>query len=245
MSASPERRRFAVTWRDSGHKQTVVVAVLTYDGSYRFRYTSAARDVDLQPFGNFPDLDGDYVSPFLFPFFVSRVMDRRRPDFAAWQAALGLPPDADDLDLLGRSGGWRQGDRAGVVEVPRVASDGATSHAFLVRGLAHLEPDPARRDALLRDVTRGDALTLRRDDQNDVDPEALLIAHRHSALGWVPAVLIDYVGTVVEAGGALTVLRCNGPEQPPYLRLVVQVEGSFPPDRVPLSGLTEDVGAVL
>lgn len=231
-------RRFLVSWRTAS-RRIAPVGQLTYDGSYRFQYLPSAGHLDgFRPFPNFPDLDGHYVSPFLFPFFGARVMDRRRADFAAWRTALALPPEADDLDLLARSGGWRQGDHASVTEEPRVAPNGSTAYAFLVRGITHRLPEAVRREDLLTSVDAGDPLTVRPDEGNEVNAHALLVVtSMGAAIGWVPDALVNFVGAVVDNGGSLTVLRRNGPEQPPYLRLVAELTGRLSPGIAPLPGL--------
>lgn len=121
--------------------------------------------------------------------------------------------------------------------------DGSTSYAFLVRGLTHIAREPAARDALLAPVRAGDALSLRADVDNQVNAEALHVVWRDEPLGWVPDALIGYVRTVMQGGGVLTVLRCNGPDQPPYLRVVAEMAGSFPSGREPLPLLAEDLAA--
>lgn len=233
-------RRFLVTWRDPDARRIAPVGVLTFDGTYRFHYLRAARDLrSFKAFPNFPELDQEYVSPYLFPFFSARVMDRRRSDFGDYCAALALSQDADDLDLLARSGGWRQGDRVAVTEEPAVAVDGSTSYVFLVRGIGHCIGDDDQREALLASLSTGDRLDVVHDKDNKVNRRALLLTTSEGgSIGWVPDALVDYVGAVVgSADGHVTVRHRSGPEQPSYLQLVVEVRGHLPAHQTSLPAL--------
>lgn len=235
-STEPHLRRFLVTWRASD-RTIRAVGELSYAAPvFEYRYLQGIEgSPTFRPFPNFPDVTKTYRSPFLFPFFRSRVMDRRRRDFAAWRDALGLPASADDLDLLARSGGWRQGDRAAVTEEPAIGADGSTSYAFFVHGVRHRIPDPEEREQALAAACAGSSAAVRSDGTNEVNPDALLVTTPGGVdLGWVPDALVGYVRDVWSAGGQLEVLRCNGPQWPPYLRLLVEVRGRFPPDRDPL-----------
>lgn len=149
---------------------------LVFDGRYHFAYLENAwRVAAFRPFPNFPMLDRSYSSAVLFPFFAARVMDRRRPEHAAFLRALDLPEDAHDLDVLARNEGARKGDGVAVVEEPEVGPGGATSHVFVVRGLRFALPDRAAREVVLEGVQRGTVLTVRPDDGNAVNPRALAL----------------------------------------------------------------------
>lgn len=223
------RRRFLVAWRDSLRRAIWTIGHLEYeDGSYSFRYVSGADEIpDLRPLVEFPDFRWTYRSEELFPFFAQRVMDHRRPDYAAYLDALALPRDADVLDILGRSGGRRKADKVQVAEIPRAEADGSISFDFLVHGSRF---SPAGEDAVSAAlaVTRtGDELTLRPEPNNPVSPDALLVVTVDGVpIGWVPELLVPYVQAVREAGGwTLSARRVNGPDTAWHLRVVARVTG--------------------
>src|SRR4051812_45773704 len=115
-------RRVVVMWQASNAEELPVGELLAHsdDGPSKFEFAyieGVERVIGLgfQPFPAFPRVDCRYVSGSLFPFFRNRVMSANRPDYAAYVAALGLPPGtADPIDLLFRSGGRRQTDRISI-----------------------------------------------------------------------------------------------------------------------------------
>lgn len=225
-------RRFLISWRDGLQPAAIYpVGCLTFDGRYHFTYLAGAGAVQgFRPFMSFPCFDEPYVSPTLFSFFSSRVMDRRRPEREDFLRALDLPADASDLDVLARNEGARKGDRIAVTEAPAVHGDGGTTHTFVVRGLRFAVPDPAARDRILGQLDAGTVLTVRHDVGNTVNPAALLLlAPGASAVGWVPDALVPYVRAVFKRPAAeVVVQRCNGPEQPAHLRLIARLRGTLP-----------------
>ena len=81
---------------------------------HRFRYTRGAKEAKLKagfvPLPEFPDFEGDYESPALFPVFQNRVISRNRPDFAEYVRVLALDEDADQIEILSANGGKRATD---------------------------------------------------------------------------------------------------------------------------------------
>ncbi len=225
-------RRFGVAWRNRVRRSIHDVAVLDVDPdayAYRFQYLEGVESVDgFRPFIGFPDLDRVYESPRLWPFFDLRVMDRRRPDYSQYVRWLGLPTDADRLDILSRSGGEQKGDTVSLAEAPRVAVDGATAATFIVRGSSYAvrSYDSASTANLLRP---GDALGVLDDVTNEANPEALLLTAAGAPVGWIPDLLIEYGREVVGSGGTVTVLQNNGFDAPWHMRLLVRLAGRVSP----------------
>ncbi|HWH28954.1 MAG TPA: HIRAN domain-containing protein [Mycobacteriales bacterium] len=235
-------RRFLVTWRDGEEQPSIHdVGCLSFDGAYRFQYLPGARAAPgFRPLPGLPDLADTYgPAPDLFPVFAGRVMERTRPDFASYMAALDLPVDADDLDVLARSGGVTRGDRLVLTEEPSIGPDGSTRSTFLVRGLRFALPEPALRERVLAPLHSGDRLTVRPEAANDISPDALQVCTADDvAVGWVPDALTHWVRRVLSSSdGSFLVRRNNGPEHPPHARLLVDVHGHLPPGTVTLPGL--------
>lgn len=226
-------RRFAVAWRNRVQRTIHAVAVLDVEldnSTFRFQYLDSAESVrGFRPFIGFPDLHRVYESPRLWPFFDLRVMDRKRPDYPQYVSWLGLPADADRVDILSRSGGEQKGDTVSLVEAPSVAADGTTAATFLVRGTSyavHSNDSAATANSLLP----GDRLTVIRDEANEANPNALLLAVAGEPIGWIPDLLIEYGREVVKSGGTVTVLQNNGLDAPWHMRFLVRLAGRVAPD---------------
>ncbi len=230
-SASRGRvRRFAVAWRNTTRREISPVGVLEHDGEiYKFWYLPQTAGIrDFRPFLGFPQWRV-YTAKSLWPFFALRVMDRKRPDFAAYVNSLGLSTEASQLDVLSRSGGERKGDTVQLIEEPRVGSDGATESTFLVRGARYATADHDSTSAA-EGLTVGEELAIRQDGSNPINSSALLITTIGGLpVGWVPDLLIGYANAIRASEGALLqVVRNNGPDAPWHLRLLVSLRGRAP-----------------
>lgn len=212
-------KRFLVTWRNRDTQRTHPVGALYVDGVFAFKYLDRLPG-DFRPFINFPHFDQQYVSKSLFPFFSQRVMDSRRPDYAAYLEALGLPPTATQLDVLGRSGGGRKGDTVEVVAEPAVNRDGSLDHKFLVRGVRYQQGN----DDALNNLAEGDPLQLVAQPENQVNPRAQLVCRADGTrLGWMPDALLDYVLGLDSFNRELSVDRVNLEPWPSHMRLVARL----------------------
>jgi hypothetical protein len=234
-------RRFLLTWRDGQDPPTLHdVACLTYDGEYSFHYLAGAKTAPgFHPLAGLPDFAGRYgPTPELFPAISGRLMDQARPDFKAYAAALDLPGDIGELDLLARSGGVSRGDTLVLTEEPQVSATGATDYVFIVRGLRYALPDPTERDDVLSRLAVGAPLRSADEPRNQVSGKALRLTTESGApVGWVPDALTSYVRLVLEASGRLQIQRINGPDQPAHARLLARLEGELPPNTITMPPL--------
>ena len=80
----------------------------------------------------FPDLDRKYASVDLFPLFQNRVMNRRRPDREAYLKCLALGPEANSLEILSTSGGYRMTDSFNVFPKLSEGPDGSYRCRFFL-----------------------------------------------------------------------------------------------------------------
>lgn len=231
VTADRQVRQLLVQWRNDVDGVIYPVGVLERDERFRFFYLPRALELPrFRALPAFPELDQSYESDTLFDFFAVRVMDRRRPEYKAFLAALDLAPGADDLTVLARSGGRRRGDFVSVVAQPIVSDDGHTSHVFLVAGVRHVADHEAR-DRALATLQRGDALGVDTEPGNPVNSNALVVVTPDGGarLGWVPDGLVHYVRRLLDSTTlTLRVVRVNGPAQPDQLRLLVAAEGRLP-----------------
>lgn len=225
-------RRFAVAWRDSVAGRIHAIGVLEAgSGGFEFWYRHDVAEVDgFRLLPGFPETGRVYRAPRLFVLFAQRVMDRDRPDYAQYLAALALPGDANELDVLSRTGGFRKGDRLQVAEEPEVDDAGRAAITFLVRGTRHVPEDRAHVETALRRLERDDPLLLIPDSANPVNPKALFLATLDGQrLGWIPDLLLGFF-EVMHASGELrlAVLQVNGSDLPDHMRVVATVAGTVP-----------------
>lgn len=230
---SDERERFStliVAWQNTESREVSPVGLLEHDHlGYRFRYIRNARDViGFLPFLGFTDLTADYRSRWLFPMFAQRVLNPRRPDYSHWRDVLNLPADATPFEFLARCEGRREGDAVIVTAPPEVDEHGAIKFLFLVHGVRQALLDATAHAALsaLRD---GDEVELRPQPDDPVSDLAIHICSGEEPIGWVPRLFCPAVHNALADGRVISrVLKVNGPDVPPHMRLLVEVSGSVP-----------------
>ncbi|WP_237174250.1 HIRAN domain-containing protein [Prescottella equi] len=195
------------------------------EGAYEFAYLRAVVEADdFVPLLGFRDASIRHRRGYLFPLFAERVISARRPDRPGYLEALDLSDNAEPWEILGRSGGHRQGDSIELLRVPDVRADGHTSGTFLVHGVRYRGDKASDRIAGLQ---RGDRLELAPDPENEWNPLAVFVASDGLPLGYVPNPLVEYVQALLPAAPTVTVVRANGPEAGPHMRLLVRVEGTL------------------
>lgn len=155
-------------------------------------------------------------------------MDRKRRDYTQYVDWLGLPADADRLDILSRSGGEQKGDTVSLVEAPHVAADGATAATFLVRGAGYAVRSNESASTA-NGLRPGDQLAVVNDETNEANPNALLLTVAGEPIGWIPDLLIEYARELITSGGTVTVLQNNGLDAPWHMRLLVRLTGRVAP----------------
>lgn len=196
-------------------------------GKYTFAYLRAAvAESDFRPLFGFRRTDRPYVSDALFPLFGERIMSAKRPERPAYLRTLHLDEHSEPWEILGRSGGRRAGDTIEVIPEPVVAADGSFVATFLVHGIRYRSEESQARIARLR---TGDRLTVERDPANVASAFAVkVLCDEDLHLGFVPDPLAEFVCRALHGGPTLTVVKANGPETAPHLRLLVRLEGQLP-----------------
>lgn len=230
-------RRLLVTIRPSepenGTRPYRAIGLLTCSADgYTFSYLPQAKSQEaFEPIAGFGDVEKTYRSDELFPAFAQRVMSARRPDRPQFLRAINLNDDSQPWEILSRSGGRRGGDTIEVMEEPVIATDGSTSSTFLVHGVRHQDPEATER--ILR-LQPDEPLRLRFEPDNPVNSRAVLVtADEGQPLGHVPDPLVDYVNQVMGSDYNVRVVRANGPNVSPHLRLLVRLTGTVEPNYRP------------
>ena len=234
---------FFVTWRSPTTRAIRPVARIRYyadQSYYEFRYianVATALADGFTPLLEFPELERTYTSPRPFPLLANRFMPPKRPEYAGFLAALGLPPDAHPMAILARTGGERQTDQIELFPVPTPAEDGCYLTHCLVRGVRHMpEPETEKRVGQLQP---GDSLNVVPEPENPRDPlAARLETDDGVALGYLPAYLAADVWRLREVCGqvGVHVERVNPLPAEAHHRLLVRVKACWPPGFVPYSG---------
>jgi HIRAN domain len=163
-------------------------------GRYEFVYLAGIRAiVGFEPLLAFPDFGRQYTSRTLFPFFANRLMSSRRSDYGPYLAGLSLHGQADDFEILSRSGGQRETDRFELFEEPTRDHLGNSTCAFFVRGLRYVAGAFEAAGALVP----GEPLTLRLDpDPQDAAAVAVLQVGG-ARLGYVPQYASRFVSRAI------------------------------------------------
>ena len=219
--------RLLVTRRDPATSAYRAVGILAHlERRYEFAYLQKA--VEGRGFSPLPGLSATrrYISSTLFPVFASRVMSANRPDRAKSLKAVGLGPDAEPFEILGRTGGRRVGDEIELIPLPEPDLSGRMDVRFLVHGIRH-RPQSAM--SALDAVARGERLRLDPEPGNEHDPSAVRVETVTGVhLGYVPMPLSDFVTQALDAGDApFAEVECrNGPEVGFHLRLLVRFRAS-------------------
>ena len=86
------------------HNTPVAVLERTRGGVLVFRYLPTFGQLNLTPLPGFPQLDKEYYSATLWPYFTERIPDLRRPEIANWIRLRKVDVN-DELQLLAELGG--------------------------------------------------------------------------------------------------------------------------------------------
>ena len=239
-----------VVWQDPVSSRYFPVGRLRERGSasdkvYEFVYTKGAdvaKGNGFEPFLSFPDLDNEYRSANLFPFFANRLLSLSRDDYPEYINQLGLSPTtASAMEILARSGGRRVTDSIELFAPPHIqeSPDGKGrifDYLFLVHGIRHMkECSRLQTESYLRD---GDPLFLVHDLQNAVDTQALLLrTDGYCCIGFVPRFLCEEIWNLFKQGEStkITVAKVNSPPAPVQQRILCKLTSVIRDHFVPCS----------
>ncbi len=209
---------------------------------FRFVYTrgmlAAQAQTGFRSLEAFPRLGEAYESMELFPLFQNRLISPKRQDYAEYLDRLDLSPEhADPFEILAVSGGGKQTDNLEVFPALQISRDGSFSCRFFLHGwdhlnataqdrLQHLQPDePLQVSVGLNYLTIGPAVELHTMDDSFM-------------LGWGPRYLAHCVVRSVSSGlghFSARVVRLNQPPAPRSQRVLIELEGAFPPGYEPMN----------
>lgn len=232
-----------VVWQDPRTSRYFVVGrllatVTREEEVYEFVYTKgvhAARDNGFEPFLAFPDIDKEYFSTRLFPFFTNRLLPLSREDYSESIERLGLSPGtASPMEVLARSGGRRATDSIELFAPPHSEDSSdeqgrVLEYFFLVHGIRHMK-DCARL-MTEENLHAGDGLFIVHDMQNRYDRRALVLrTGDYCCVGFIPRFLIGDVWMLLEDNEQVTVTvtveQLNPPPAPIQQRILCRLSAT-------------------
>lgn len=206
---------------------------------HRFRYTKGAQEANLKagfvPLPEFPDFQGDYESPVLFPIFQNRVISRNRPDFAEYVRVLALDEDADQIEILSANGGKRATDSFVVFPEPDTGADGNFSCRFFLPGGVHVDKAVG---PIVDDLRAGEKLTVLLEGRATMEPMRLTLqTEEGQEVGWAPRYLTHNLALEDQTLNEFEarVVKVNPAPAPSRQRVLVEMTGNLG-DYEPMSG---------
>lgn len=188
-----------VSWQNPESRAWHIVGRLRKNGSlYIFNYTKGVSKASVfQPLSGMEELESEYFSEKLFPFFSNRVLSSKRPEYKEYIGWLGLNDDnADPLTILTRSEGTRGTDNYQVVKKFNWDDEGNFKHSFNAHGLRHLHSTAKE---VVDNLNVEDEIFLCLDKQNKYDKNAVIIRTENPThlIGYVPKFLSSCISTIV------------------------------------------------
>lgn len=231
MNARNERTLF-LAWQDKKKRQWFPIGRLDAAvGRYRFRYVGgvkrAEEDAGFAPLREFPEPEGDYWSPDLFPLFRNRLIAPGRPDRLDYLRNLDLPEDADPIEILEVNGGHRVTDAYEVFPKLAKKADGSFVCRFFLHGWRHVNPAAQVRIDRLKP---GEELYVTLELTN---PETVLAVQIQTTdyhmIGWAPRYLVtDLAAAMAESSRyAASVVRINPYPAPSRQRVLIEMQGRW------------------
>jgi hypothetical protein len=241
QSAPSSLRALFVAWQDPESRRYFPVGRLVSgvnhgNPKYEFAYLQGALEAEhygFEPFPAFPDLRHVYRAERLFPFFANRLMSPNRPDYLDFVGHLNLPPDADEIEVLGRSGGLRATDALELYAPQYDRENCCYRTFFLAHGIGYLPSASIERVLTLQP---GDRLFLMLDIQNPVDKTAIVLATEDRILvGYIPRYLLPDTHRLTKSCEEVYVgvAQVNPPPAPRQQRLLCRLESCWPADFQP------------
>jgi hypothetical protein len=187
-----------IAWQDPETRRWYTVGRLTKEkGVYEFRYTMGSiKSSRFDYLGRMRDKLKVYRSDSLFPLFSNRLLDSSRPEYPDYLSWMGVDEEANDMDLLARSGGRRGTDQLCVYPKVEANLQGEMELYFFSHGLRYLSE--SEKKAINR-LKPGDPLYLTPDHTNKYDQYALLLETGEPVrVGYCPRYLNQGLSSVLE-----------------------------------------------
>ena len=208
---------------------------------YRFRYIRGAKRAEKEqgflPLLDFPILTTEYQSSELFPLFRNRIIAPGRPDRANYLDNLGLPENADPVEILSVSGGYRVTDAYEVFPKLEKGPDGSFICRFFLHGYRHVNKIALNR---IERLEPGEQLYLTLELTNPATGLAVQIQTTdYHMIGWTPRYLVsDLARAMADSPDKYTaqVVQVNPQSAPMKQRILIEMRGYWDPRHEPMKG---------
>ena len=208
---------------------------------YRFRYIRGAKRAEKEqgflPLLDFPILTSEYQSSELFPLFRNRIIAPGRPDRADYLDNLGLPENADPVEILSVSGGYRVTDAYEVFPKLEKGPDGSFICRFFLHGYRHVNEIALNR---IENLKPEEQLYLTLELTNPATGLAVQIQTTdYHMIGWTPRYLVsDLARAMAESPDKYTaqVVQVNPQSAPMKQRVLIEMRGYWDPQHEPMKG---------
>lgn len=228
MSPSRGIRELLLMWQNPRTGRFLRAAVLSVGAEgFAFRYEQeVVSDEDFFPLAEFPELQGEYASSSLPPFFANRVMSSERgsyDDYLGWLRLTAASPDLP-VDIMVRTGAGRATDTFHVVEKPLRTAQTFTGR-FFVSGVRHRPEHPHS----VLSLQPGAGLVLVPDPENGHSAEAYaVVAASGEPVGWVSDWLCGEIAALAGAGWAFEAIAEKvRPEAPAHIQVLCRVTATL------------------
>jgi len=200
-----------VLWKDKNTNLYYHVGTLNYNGEkYTFQYTynndSHRKIKDAMRNGYrlhpaFPELKKEYISSSLFYAFDRRIPSSDRVDYISILKDLGLPIEADRMDILRETRGTLSGDAYSFEEPLRLSHNHQLETNFYINGMRYQQLT-ANWPSF---VQIGDHLRAIPEEDNEYDTYAVRIETMDGIqLGYIPGVYAQAVKALIQQNIKLT-----------------------------------------
>ncbi len=206
---------------------------------YRFRYIRGAERAEKEqgflPLLDFPKLTGDYQSSELFPLFRNRIIAQGRADRQSYLDNLGLSKNADPVEILSVSGGYRVTDAYEVFPKLEMDTEGSFICRFFLHGYRHVNEIALNR---VERLEPREQLYLTLELTNPATGLAVQIQTTdYHMIGWTPRYLVsDLARAMAESPDKYTaqVVRVNPQPAPMKQRVLIEMRGYWDPQHEPM-----------
>ena len=185
---------------------------------------------------DFPDIRREYQASELFPLFKNRVIKSGRQDFADYVGNLGLPQEANPIEILTMNGGHRATDTFEVFPKLEQSDQGNFVCRFFLRGSRYVSEAAQQR---YKSLLPNDRLHIAVELTNPVTPLAIQFQTQdYHMIGWAPDYLARDLATTLEDSSAsysAHVVRVNPLPTPARHRLLIEMCGPWNDEREPMS----------
>lgn len=224
-----------VLWKNNVNLQYYHVGTLSYNvKEYTFHYThhqDAHRKVGdamrngyrLHP--AFPKLDKVYKSVDLFSAFDRRIPSSDRVDFTGILKNLGLPEQADRMDILRETRGMLAGDMYSFEQPIRLDNNRHLMTSFYINGMRH-QKLPSTWPLLLQ---KDNNLNFVIEEENPKDPNAVRIETNSGLhLGYVPGAYSEAIKSLIQQNINLnSSIKDVRPESAPQWWIFITIEADL------------------